>query len=195
MQEREYLIRLYKSGLSQKDIANKTNLTYFQVRYRFQKYNILKRSWSEATYVKRNPKGDPFKIKKKLTIAEVELRGVGLGLYWGEGTRRSKNSVKLSNTDPRLIRKFIKFLLKICGINKNKLRFSLQIFSDIDSKKALNFWLKELKAKPNQFTKIVVTPSRGKGTYKNKIQHGVLTVNCHNKKLREIIEKMLLELK
>ena len=178
------------------EIADKTGIPYSTVQYYFrEKYNIPRRSWSEATYVKRNPNGDPFNIKKKLSFKETELKGLGLGLYWGEGNKLSKNSIRLGNTDPNLIKKFIEFLVKIYGVDPNKLRFGLQIFSDIEPKKALSFWLTELKEfniKQEQFQKkIIVTPSHKKGTYKNKIQHGVLMVACHNKKLKEIIDKML----
>ncbi len=191
MINKKHFKKLYKSGLSQKEIAEKTRLSYKQVIYWMQKYKIPRRSRSEATYVKRNPNGDPFKIKKKLTKTEAELRGMGLGLYWGEGTKSDKHSIRLGNTDPRLVNKFIEFLIKICGVQKKKLKFWLQIFSDINPKKALEFWCKALKVNSNQFGKVIVTPSRGKGTYGRKIQHGVVTLYFCNKKLRDILNNML----
>jgi len=127
-----------------------------------------------------------------LTKKEAELKGLGLGLYWGEGCRRNTFGVRLGNTDPKLIKKFIEFLQRICGVKKQKLRFQLQIFSDINPKRALNFWLKELKIPSSQFSKTVtISLSRKKGTYKKKSKYGVLIVGCHNTKLKEIINRML----
>lgn len=174
-----------------KEISNKTSWSYRRVTYWMNKYNIPRRTQSEATYVKRNPKGDPFKIKNKLTPEEMELKGLGLGLYWGEGTKKDKCSIRLGNSDPKLIKKFIEFLIKIYGIQIKKLKFGLQIFNDTDPHKALKFWADSLKAKLEQFQKVVITPSRGLGTYKKKTEYGVLTVYYHNKKLRDIINKML----
>ena len=64
-----------------KEISDKTGWKYEKIIYWMQKFNIPRRSRSEATYVKRNPNGDPFKIKKNLTKNEILLRGLGLGLY------------------------------------------------------------------------------------------------------------------
>src|SRR5271157_4776813 len=66
---------------------------------------------------------------------------LGIGLYWGEGNKKNIGSIRLGNTNPRLICSFVEFLIKIFGINVPKLRFGLQIFSDIQQAEALNFWL------------------------------------------------------
>jgi hypothetical protein len=52
---------------------------------------------------------------------------------------------------------------------------------------ALQFWCRSLHVFPKQFSKIVVTPARGQGTYGRKIKHGVLTIYYHNRKLRDIL--------
>jgi len=185
------LEKLYNSGLSMMDISMQTGFSHSKISYWMDKYNISRRTRSDATYIKRNPEGDPFKIKKNLNSQERELRGLGLGLYWGEGTKRNKYSVRLGNTDPDLINKFIEFLIKICNIKISKLRFGLQIFSDINPKEALKFWQKSLGLDSSQFQKVIVTPSRGLGSYKRKSKYGVLTIYYSNKKLRDIINEML----
>jgi len=165
-----------------------------KVDYWMTKYSIPVRNQSDATYVKRNPNGDPFIISKPKTIDDALLFGLGLGLYWGEGNKLNKNSIRLGNTDPELIKNFMKFLDVFYGIKKEKLRFGLQIFNDTKKDGALLFWCRKLNIDNNQFQKVIVTKSRGKGTYKRKIKHGVLTVYFHNKKLREVIEKELKKL-
>lgn len=115
------------------------------------------------------------------------LYGLGLGLYWGEGTKSNTNSVRLGNTDPKLIKTFLKFLKLCFQIDENKLRFGLQVFSDMNPNRALHFWVKELGLKQSQFQKVIVTPARSIGTYRQKTQHGVLTVYFNNKKLRNLI--------
>ncbi len=185
------LEKLYNSGLSMKEISDRSGVSYHKICYWMEKYNIQPRSRSAATYIKRNPNGDPFKIKKRLSKSETELKGLGLGLYWGEGTKSDRCSVRLGNSDPKIIKKFIEFLVVICGVQTEKLRFSLQIFNDIDSQGAEEFWLEELGVSSSQFSKTTVSVVRGPGTYKNKSRHGVLTVYIHNKKLRETLGNML----
>ena len=83
------------------------------------------------------------------------------------------------------------FLNKIYGINKDKLKFGLQIFSDVSPMIAQRFWIKELNVKKSQFQKIIITPSRGIGNYKHKSQYGVLTVYFNNTKLKKIFDSLI----
>ncbi len=112
---------------SMQEIANELGCSLHKVKYWMEKYGIKIRSHSDATYIKRNPFGDPFKFKTPQTFKEAELFGLGLGLYWGEGTKANKDSIRLGNTDPELIRKFIDFLISFFEIDKNDLRFGIQI--------------------------------------------------------------------
>jgi hypothetical protein len=57
----------------------------------------------------------------------------------------------------------------------------------MEADKEIEFWRKELNVKRKQFYKVIITPSRGSGSYKNKSKHGVLTVYFSNKKLRDYI--------
>jgi hypothetical protein len=145
---KEKLESLYKKGLSMQEISVQTGNSYKTIVYRMEKYNIPKRNRSEATYVKRNPDGDPFRIKKKLNLKETELKFLGLGLYWGEGDKSKNNtSVRLSNTDPQLIKKFREFLMKICRVKKEKIFYSLILFNDANEKEAIKFWTQHLRIK------------------------------------------------
>lgn len=171
------------------DIAKKLNKSHHQIVYWMSQYNITRRSWSEATYVKRNPNGDPFKVKKDLSTDEERLKGLGLGIFLGEGNKLFKSGIRVGNTNPFIIRKFIEFLMKICGVKKEKLRFGLVVFNDSDPKKALLYWQKELDVNDNQFAKVVIIPPQGKGTYKHKSKNGVLTIGCYNTKLRKWLDK------
>ena len=172
-------------------IATRLRCSEHKINYWLSVFKIPKRSISESVYLYHNPLGDPFRVITPQTIDEAFLFGMGIGLYWGEGTKSDKMSVRLGNTDPKLIKKFIEFLVKICGIRQEKLRFGLQIFSDMSPKNALGFWQNELGTPASQFQKVIVTPARGLGTYRQKTQHGVLTVYFGNRKLRDIICKMI----
>jgi hypothetical protein len=189
---KEKLESLYNKGLSMQEISIQTGSSYKTIVYRMEKYNISRRNRSEATYVKRNPNGDPFRIKKKLNSKETELKFLGLGLYWGEGDKSKNNtSVRLSNTDPQLVKKFREFLIKICRVKEEKIFYSLILFNDANEKEAIKFWTQHLKIKRNQLGKIIRIPPQGKGTYREKNKTGVLVIGITNKKLKEKVFEMI----
>ncbi|KKQ66036.1 MAG: hypothetical protein US86_C0007G0081 [Candidatus Daviesbacteria bacterium GW2011_GWA2_38_24] len=184
---RSNLEELYSSGLSMFEIAQKYKVSPHKVVYWMDKYKIKRRSRSEATYVKRNPNGDPFVFNKPKTLEEAKLYGIGLGLYWGEGTKASKTSVRIGNTNPALLKTFINFIVTIFSVKKDHLRFGLQIFTDINTKAALNYWTTQLGVKRSQFYKTIVTKSNSLGTYRKKSEYGVVTIYYHNSKLRNLL--------
>lgn len=153
-----------------------------------KKYSIKRRSHSEAAYIKQNPNGDPFIIKKNLTKDDILLYGLGLGIFWGEGNKNPTiPSLRVANTDPNLIKVFLSFLKSIYGLSENRFSYSIVCFNDVDSEKARSFWARELRIPPQKFGKITVIPKQGKGTYKRKSIFGVCTVQGNNSKLRKLV--------
>jgi hypothetical protein len=183
--------KLYELYINKKNSSNKIAKVFGckegKINYWLKKFDIKKRTISEAIYGWHNPDGDPFVLSKNHYSGNSFLFGLGLGLYWGEGNKKNKYAVRLGNSDPEIIYYFIKFLEEIYGIDKKKLRFAVQIFSDMDVKKNLIYWSKKIKMPISQFYKTTITPSRGIGTYREKSKYGVLTVHFSNKKLRDII--------
>ncbi len=173
------------------DIAKKHKVSPHKVAYWMEKYAIKRRSWSEATYAKKHPDGDPFEFIPPAAPETFKLLGMGLGLYWGEGTKANKTSVRLGNTDPQLIQTFIKFLVEIFTVKKDDLKFQLQIFTDINPSVAKEYWIDKLQIKKEQFYKTMITKSGSLGTYRKKSQYGVLTVYYLNKKLRDLLVELL----
>ncbi len=192
MIEKERLTKLYlEKANSMQAMEKKWGCSLNTEQYWMDKYGVKRRSISNAIYLKNNPKGDPFSFSPPRSRKESELYGIGLGLFWGEGTKANKDSVRLGNTDPELIQKFMEFLIRFFGVKKGNFRFGLQVFTDIDLNEALDFWVKKLKIKRSQFYKPVVSISGSIGNYRRKSRYGVLTVMYHNKKLRDLLMSKL----
>jgi hypothetical protein len=190
--DKKTLTKYYtEDRLSMSDIALKLDCSVNKVVYWMNVHKMERRSISDAIYIKHNPNGDPFTLKPIKTKSDAELLGMGLGLYWGEGTKSNKHCVRLGNTDPSLLKTFILFLTELFGVKKSDMRFGLQIFTDINPSEAMEYWTRELGVEASQFYKIVVTISGSIGTYRKKSQYGVVTVYYHNKKLRDIVVNML----
>ena len=177
-------------------IAKELKCSENKINYWLNKYSIPKRSISDAVYLQNNPKGDPFKIKKPQSPEEWFLYGMGVGLYWGEGNKMNNHAVRLGNTDPDLLNKFLEFLYTFFNVEPLRLKFGLQIFNDIDPIVAKKFWCEKLKIESKQFQKVIVSKSLHKrGTYRKKSKYGVLTIYFSNTKLRDIIVGAIEELR
>ena len=175
-------------------ISKRLGCSHHKVAYWMSEYNIMRRSQSEAIYLMHNPSGDPFKTKQPKTPEEYVLFGLGVGLYWGEGTKSDRNAVRLGNTDPAIIKSFMSFLIQFYGVDKSRLKFGLQIFSDINPADALNYWIKMLGVKKSQFYQPVVTRSGSIGTYRRKNKYGVATIRFGNTKLRDKIMEQIADI-
>lgn len=188
----DLLKKLYTRELkSSAQIAKLLGCSEHKVNYWLEKHIITKRTISEAVYVKMNPDGDPFSFVPPKNLKEAELFGMGLGLYWGEGNKANKNTVKLGNSDPELMKTFMNFLDKFFGIKRKSLKFHLHLFTDIDKNEAFSYWIKNLKINKDQFYKPTITQTGKLGTYRKKSKYGVLTLYFSNTKLRNIIVGLL----
>ncbi len=183
---KETLEELYhRQKLSLAEIAQQLGCSPNKVAYWMQKYDLQRRGISEAIYHWHNPDGDPFEIRSPETDDERELLYVVIGLYLGEG-RKQGHDVSLANTDPRVIRIFLRFLREICQVDESRIWAWINIFDDVDLEKAQAYWEEVTGLSPAQFYKTVVRPQRG-GTYSNLSEYGTLTVGVTNRNLREIV--------
>lgn len=193
---RDLLLDLYiKKKLPVSNISRQLSCSQNKINYWLKEHKIEKRTISEAIYQLKNPNGDPFCFKKPINLEDSILFGLGLGIYWGEGSKKGSGGLRLTNTDIRMIKVFINFLYKFFKIPKSKLKFSLQVFGDISAKKCLEYWCKGLKVGKTQFYKTIVSEIRGKGTYRNKSEHGVVILYFNNVKLKKLILEMIEKIK
>lgn len=178
---KDLLKRLYyNSHLSVSQIASKLDLSVHKVIYWMDIYQLKRRSRSEANYQKYNPDGDPFSIKNKFSIQDVELLNLCLGLFWGEGNKVNRHGVRLTNSDPALINTWCLFLRKVCNVNEAKIRFYLQTFKDNNIITAKEYWSNTLNIHPSRINTGKPTHTLGKGSYTKISQYGVMTVGVFN---------------
>ncbi|AKM83518.1 hypothetical protein A2422_01450 [Candidatus Woesebacteria bacterium RIFOXYC1_FULL_31_51] len=122
----------------------------------------------------------------------------GLGLYWGEGDKKSGNMVAVTNSDPNILSVIAKFYRKYLSLDESKLGIKLFIYKDINIDFAIDFWSKLLKIPRNQFIKVQILESRAKLT-KTKLKYGICTLYCSNTefhiKIREWIRLLSLDMR
>lgn len=188
MISKSILENLYSNGLSMTDIAKKMSVSENQVVYWMNQYKIPRRDRSQASYLKSNPNGDPFIISLLDSNEKLALFSVGIGLFLGEGTKKTDHSVSFTNSDPKIIKLYLRFIREICGVKEFKIRAWLNIFDDSKLEKALTYWSNITNIQQERFYKTTVR-RRKVGTYKNKNLYGTITILVGNKKLLHIINQ------
>ena len=85
----------------------------------------------------------------------------GLSLYWGEGDKRTRHQVRLTNTDPALVKIFLKFLLKYSELPLERVWVSLIRYPDTTSEGCEMYWQDQLGLGAEHFQKTVEIQGRG----------------------------------
>jgi hypothetical protein len=102
-------------------------------------------------------------------------------MYVGEGYKRSRNAVQISNSDPRVIVLATRWLRALSG---KKLRISVQYQLDQDPEKLSEFWASTLDV---DHTDIRMQPKRNSGRLGGRTwrcKHGVIAVGIWDTLLR-----------
>lgn len=120
-------------------------------------------------------------------ISKQELLLIGAALYWAEGykkpvIRRGReltcHSISFSNSDPLMIKVFIRFLQDILKIPSEKIGASVRIFKHINEGEALKYWQDITGLPKEKFQKFyygISKSSLGKRPY-NRLPYGTIQI-------------------
>lgn len=75
-----------------------------------------------------------------MTLKYNPLFVAGLMLYWGEGDKVGKSAVRLTNTDPAMIKLFVFFLSRICNIPTRDIGLHLLVYPDLNERAVREHW-------------------------------------------------------
>ncbi len=113
----------------------------------------------------------------------------GIMLYWGEGEKIAKSSVvRLSNSEPEMIKIFNLFLTRAIGIPPENIYTWLLLYPDLIDTVQKNFWSKTIGISLEQFKRSVYI----KGHHpKKRLSYGVCTIFVQSRALKERMLKWL----
>lgn len=115
--------------------------------------------------------------KKFLGITDISFFVAGLILYLAEGGKTDYSRIILSNTDPRIIKFFVRWLNEFLQIPKDKMRAWLHLYENMDLQKEKEFWKNELGFKNGQFYKPYVSKLKPASfSYKESYRHGTCSI-------------------
>lgn len=128
------------------------------------------------------------KAKKDIgNISDRDLFILGFALYWAEGGKTKRGSLYLGNTDPSMLKIYMKWL-KLLGVPKERLKFKLHIYKDMKENKIIDFWKKTLGVKLSQFRKTYVKDSKFTSlNYKGGFGHGTCNIMFENTEMTSYV--------
>lgn len=147
-------------------------------RIHLKKLSILKR---------QNHQNEIEKVQDEAIILlpvlmENPLFVTGLMLYWGEGDKVLKNGlVRLSNTDPELIKTFLKFLLELMEIDIKRIRVQVILYPDLNPVTTVGYWSSFLGLPLTHFHKSALIQGKTKNRHS---EYGICVLGVSDTKLK-----------
>ena len=166
-----------KFSIKTKQTLTKQMLSDSERIKKFVTSNTLR--WEQWRSSARNDAKQEFQrlIKNPLFIS-------GLMLYWAEGDSKLKNPVRFTNTDPRMIALYTKFLIKTLNVPKKKLRATIIIYPDLQENKCVSFWSNVTDLPRSQFYKTQFI----KGKHPTaRLSNGICMIMFSDRQLKEKI--------
>lgn len=144
LKEKEKAIKLRKRGLSYSEILKKVHVSKSTLSSWLRSVHLTKRQKQRLTKKKLEAMKRGWKayrekrilitkkIKKEaeqevVSINSRELWLIGTAIYWVEGHKEKQKGslVELGNSDPKLIKIFLKWLQKICKVPQKDIHFRI----------------------------------------------------------------------
>jgi hypothetical protein len=116
------------------------------------------------------------------SISDAELLRLGALLYWCEGTKhkswRPNAPVQFANTDPGLIRLFLRFL-DVLGVPAANPVFRVAIHETADAEAAVRWWCAQIGVGVGAFRPPTIKAHRPRTNRHNRVEryHGCLSVH------------------
>jgi len=126
------------------------------------------------------------KIEK---LSKRELLLIGAVLYWGEGQKNftfkkyGYPTVSFSNSDPKMIQVFIKFLESILKFSKDKMKAQVMIYPGMDPQAAIDYWYNITKIPKENMRYFVAISRASKGIRpKNLLPYGTFQLRVNRRR-------------
>jgi len=191
--EKEEAIKMRLRGMSYSQIrskikVSKSSLSLWLAQYPLSDERIRElrdvnprriENYRKTMASKRQARLDVLFQKAQKEIGHISKRDLlilGFALYWSEGAKTKSASLYMANTDPSMLKVYMNWL-NLMKVPKDRLKFKLHIYKDMDERKMINFWAKTLSVKSNQFRKTYIKNSKLTDlTYKNGFGCGTCNI-------------------
>jgi hypothetical protein len=115
----------------------------------------------------------------------------GVMLYWAEGDKSHRNAARISNSDPEVLKLFVRFLRDCLGVSDDKMRVTCHLFADhLERQREIEqFWLDELGLPRDLLCKsfVNVYSKYSQKKRKGRLRYGTTRVTVHSTRALQII--------
>ncbi len=136
-----------------------------------------------------------YGVQKKLLLplTDKELLVSGLFLYLGERSKTSRVETALANTNPLVIKFFIRWLKENFNVPEDKIKIRLHLYNDMSIKNEIDNWIKITELPEQNFlTPYIKNSSSERINYRGTFGHGTCNVLLRDVQLTE---KILMSIK
>lgn len=207
LNKKEAALYYRKKGYSYSMIAQKTGVGKSMLSYWLKDVKFLPNErvlrniklcikkltvYAQKKALERQKKRKQIKDRAKKQIKHLALKNlwlIGSVLYLAEGGKKIKE-VKITNSDPRIIKLVINWLTKVCHVNFDDIQATIHIYPDNNEVKSIKYWSLISGVPRSQFQKTQIDTRIKKSTYK----HGSLpygTLHLRVKKSNELYYKIM----
>ncbi len=198
VKEKNRAITLRHQGLSIGEIAKKVKVSKSSVSYWVRDIQLTKKQRNslnrnahsiDAIEKRRISRLSKTKARQEKIIlgAREEVRLLsgdplwcfGVALYWSEGGK-TQRTVRLSNSDPSVIKLMMKFFMKYGETSLEKFRGHVHTFSQTNEKKAVEYWSKISGLPKTKFFKTYIKKSVASKDRRKILPYGTLQIYVHN---------------
>lgn len=193
IKEKERAIQLRRRGFSYNEILKEVPVAKSTLSLWLRDVGLAKRQKQRLTEKKKEAqrKGAEAKRQQRIYLTEKikkealkeigkisnkSLRIIGTALYWAEGTKEKiynqrtySQGVQFGNSDPQMIKLFLKWIQKICGVSKKDISFTIFLHETAAGRKnqIRRYWAKITGLSLSQFDKIIWKRNKIKTKRKN----------------------------
>jgi hypothetical protein len=130
--------------------------------------------------------GEVSKRVSELSARELFL--AGLFLYWAEGSKTTRYTVSLTNTDPAMLIFFIQWL-DLIRIPRTTLQARLHLYTDMDIAKQTRYWSKVLGLPMSAFCRPYIKNSLSikRRNYKGRFGQGTCCLSVRGRDIEDYV--------
>lgn len=156
---------------------------------------LIKRNKNQTLIARESAKQILTQSSQEINrIDEYALKLIGACLYWAEGYKKpivhngkvkTHHPVALTNSDPAMIKMFLRFLTKTCNVSREKIRVDIRLYKHMNQEEVLNFWQRITGLPRRNFGKTYLGVSKSSLGARpfNRLPYGTIMVRVNNTKL------------
>jgi hypothetical protein len=115
--------------------------------------------------------------EKMRDLSPKDFFAAGLMLYIAEGSKTSDYRIALTNTDPRVIKFFVKWLNEFFGVKLDDIKVQLHLYENMNIDEEISFWVKTLGVNTDQLYKSYISKLKPSSfSYRESFRHGTCKV-------------------